>query len=62
MLKIKNSEKGFTLVELVVVIAIIAVLSTLLIPRVIKYIEDAERTKEIASARIIAGDITAYII
>ena len=32
----------------------------LLVPRVIVHIEDAERSKEIAKARIIANEITAY--
>ena len=34
-------------------------LATLLLPRILYYIEDAEKSKELASARTIAGEITA---
>lgn len=55
----RQNEKGFSFIELVTVIAIIAVLATLLLPRILYYIEDAEKSKELASARTIAGEITA---
>ncbi len=47
----KNNKKGFTLMELVVVIAIIAVLGLLLYPQVNKYLENANKTVAKANAR-----------
>ncbi len=61
MLKeMKNNEKGFTLVELIVVVAIMAVLGTLLIPRIIGNVSDAKKQREIATAQTIASEITVY--
>lgn len=42
MNKIRKSNKGFTLVELIIVVAIIAVLTAVLAPQYIKYVERAE--------------------
>ncbi len=61
MLKeIKNNEKGFTLVELIVVVAIMAVLGTLLIPRIMGNVNDARKQREISAAQTIASEITVY--
>ncbi|MGM9521959.1 MAG: prepilin-type N-terminal cleavage/methylation domain-containing protein [Oscillospiraceae bacterium] len=48
--KIRKSNKGFTLVELIIVIAIIAVLTAVLAPQYIKYVNQS---------RIAADDNTA---
>lgn len=40
----RNNKKGFTLVELVIVIAVIAILSAILIPTFGNIIEDANKT------------------
>ena len=37
----RNKEKGFTLVELIVVIAIVAILAAILIPTVLGYVRNA---------------------
>ncbi|NMB43012.1 MAG: prepilin-type N-terminal cleavage/methylation domain-containing protein [Clostridiales bacterium] len=58
--KIRKSEEGFTLVELVIVIAILAVLAALLVPRIMGNVEDAKRSQAIADARTIATEITVY--
>ena len=49
----KNNKKGFTLIELVIVIAILAILALILVPAISKYVENANTTKNQASARTI---------
>lgn len=39
-------KRGFTLIELIVVIAILAILTTILIPLVTEYIEDSREAKD----------------
>ncbi len=58
--KIKNSEKGFTLVELVVVIAILAILAALLVPRIMGSVKDARESSELTKARTIAEEIAVF--
>lgn len=49
----KNNKKGFTLIELVIVIAILAILALILVPAISKYVENANTSKNQASARTI---------
>ena len=42
----KNKKKGFTLVELIIAMAILAILVGLLVPNVIRYIEKAREAKD----------------
>ena len=60
MKTIKKNEKGFTLVELVIVVAILAILAALLVPRIMGNVEDAKKSKELANARTIASEITIH--
>ena len=47
----KNKKKGFTLVELIVVLAILAILAAMLVPALTGYIDKANEKKAIATAR-----------
>lgn len=57
-MKKTNSKKGFTLVELVIVIAVIAILSAILVPTFSSVIGNANKTKEKADLK---AAITTYI-
>lgn len=47
----KNKKKGFTLVELIVVLAILAILAAMLVPALTGYIDKANEKKYVAEAR-----------
>lgn len=47
----KKINKGFTLVELIVVLAVLAILATMLVPALTGYIDKANDKKLIAKAR-----------
>ena len=49
----KIKKKGFTLVELVVVVAVIAVLSAILIPTIGCFVEEAKETNDMATVRLL---------
>lgn len=56
MNKIKNlrrNKKGFTLVEVIVVLVILAILIAIAVPSVMKYIDDANDAKYLAEARAV---------
>lgn len=47
----KNKKKGFTLVELIVVLAILAILAAMLVPALTGYIDKANNQKVVATTR-----------
>ena len=49
----KQNKKGFTLVEIIVVLVILAILAAIAIPAVLGYVEDARQAQYIAEARSI---------
>lgn len=56
----KNKKKGFTLVELVIVVAVIAVLSAILIPTIGCFVEDAKETSDMTTVKTLNTALVRY--
>ena len=56
----ENSQKGFSLIELIIVIAIMAVLVAVLAPQFLKYVERARNATDIANATEIVEALQVY--
>lgn len=55
----KNNKKGFTLIELIVVVAILVALMLMLVPRLTGFTDEATKTANTANARAIYTAINA---
>ncbi|MPM04584.1 hypothetical protein SDC9_50862 [bioreactor metagenome] len=60
-LKQKMNRKGFTLIELIVVIAIIAILAAVLIPRFAGFTKSADKSAAQATARTISTALATLV-
>ena len=60
LIKVQN-KKGFTLVELIVVIAILGILAALIVPTVTGYITEAKKSTIAANEQMLAAATQLYI-
>jgi type IV pilus assembly protein PilA len=58
----KLNKKGFTLIELIVVIAILAILAAILIPAVTGYITKATEARDQANCRALYSQVSLQVM
>lgn len=59
--QLKKKNRGFTLIELIVVIGILAILAALAIPAVAGYLENSKARTNVSNAKIIHNAAQAYL-
>ena len=57
MLTVASGRFGFTLIEMVVVLAVIAVLAAILVPEIAKHIKDSKITRAVNEGQVIVAAI-----
>lgn len=62
MLKIKGKKRGFTLIELIVVIAVLGILVTIGVPRYLGYTKDATVATMQADTKIVEQAVYQYAL
>ena len=60
--KVKKNNKGFTLVELIIVIAIIAILVAVLAPNYVKYVDRSRWSSDRNDCETLLGEVKTAII
>jgi len=58
----RRNQKGFTLVELVVVIAILGVLAAIAVPRFINALDDANEATDLANEKALQAAVNLYYL
>lgn len=56
-----KNKKGFTLIEIIVVVVILAVLLAVAVPSVLKYLDEADNAKFLAASRAINDEVSIYV-
>lgn len=61
IIKKLRSKKGFTLVELIVVVAILAIIATVAIPKVIGFSDDARAARDATNEQLVRNAAALWI-
>lgn len=57
--KTKMNNKGFSLVELIIVVAIMAILAGVMIPQFVKYLNNSKKSADLSQAESIANAVAS---